>query len=371
MIPFREKSKIGIKRVATWYGRYERPVSSFSLVGGFIFDWFTLRRIDMLWENIWVLAHIVGIAVAMIWVHMVENQPGDEANPDKTHFWLVNILQFLFGGILSVFLVFYFRSGDLATSWPFILILVVAFLANEYLKRHFVRLTFQMSLFFLSIFSSAIYLLPVVLHRIGASMFILAGIISLFITIVYLNIIMRVCKDKFFDNRNTIFTSIAVMFVVINFLYFTNLIPPIPLSLSDSGVYYSIEKDQNDNYIAEYEPTDWKSYFKMYDDFNIGPSDSVYAYSAVFSPSALDITVVHKWQYYDEVVGKWIDHEEILLPVVGGRDGGFRTYSMKTALQSGKWRVNVETTRGQVIGRLRFNVIKTAVTPPLSLKQLD
>jgi hypothetical protein len=42
-------------KIRNWYGRYERPISSLSLVGGFIFGAVTLKRVDLFWENIWVV----------------------------------------------------------------------------------------------------------------------------------------------------------------------------------------------------------------------------------------------------------------------------------------------------------------------------
>lgn len=273
---------------------------------------------------------------------------------------------------MSAFLVFYFRSGDISVSWPFILLLLVAVFANEFLKRHFVRLTFQMSLFFLIIFSTAIYLIPIMMHRIGAGIFVLSGFVSLFIIILYLNIILKVCKDKYFESRKMIFLSVSVIYVTVNILYFTNLIPPLPLSLKDSGVFHSLQTDASGPYIGEYEDYGWRAYFHIYEDFHIGVGSSpVYAYSAVFSPPSFDITIVHRWQHYDEEKGRWVDYEKISLPVKGGRDNGFRTFSMKNNLVTGKWRVNVETIRGQIIGRLRFNIVKSVISEPLVARQLD
>src|SRR5437867_932092 len=48
-----------------------------------------------------------------------------------------------------------------------------------------------------------------------------------------------------------------------------------------------------------------------------------------------------------------------LSPVKGGRQEGFRTYSRKTSFPAdptGRWTVDVETSSGQLIGRLRFRV---------------
>ncbi len=355
----------------SWYGKYERPLSSLSLIGGFVFDALTLTRVDHFWENMWVIGHLVIVGVCILLIHKVESHPGDEANPDKSHFWLVNIMQFFFGGLLSVFLVFYFRSGDISISWPFILLLGVAFWANERLKRQYVRMTFQFSLFFLSTFAVAIYLVPVFAHSIGAGTFVLSGLISLVVMVAFLRVIAFINEDKFYKNRRRILLAIFGIFAGINVLYFTNLIPPIPLSVKDSDVYHNLQKNAAGQYVVEVEPASWRDYFTLYKNFHELSGDAVYAYSAVFSPTDLNATIVHDWQYYDPTQKDWIDQGKVILTVVGGRSEGFRTFSVKSDLAPGNWRVNVETLRGQVIGRIRFNIVSSTTTPPLVKKVLQ
>jgi len=115
-----------LERTRNWYGRFERPISSISLISGFVFDAITLKRVDTLWENMWILGHIIIVGIFIILIHLKDNKKGNENNPSKAHFWFVNILQFFFGGLLSTFLVFYFRSTDIWVTWPFLLILAIA-----------------------------------------------------------------------------------------------------------------------------------------------------------------------------------------------------------------------------------------------------
>ncbi|MBA3733019.1 DUF2914 domain-containing protein [Patescibacteria group bacterium] len=359
-----------LTKLKKWYGKYERPLSSLSLIFGFIFDAVTLERIDKVWDNFWVLAHILLVAILMVLVHSVKSKPGDETNPQKLQFWLVNILQFVFGGLLSVFLVFYFRSADLSSSWPFLLILAIAFWANESLKRHFVRLTFQVSIFFLSLFCCAIFLVPVLMHEFGTRTFIISGLLSLGSLFLFLYIVSKVSNEKFKTSRSMIFLSVLGIYVGMNVLYFTNLIPPIPLSIKDSGVYHFIEKNSIGQYVGQFEYKSWEDYFKIYHEYHFVQGETAYAYSAVFSPTSLNTTIVHKWQYYDKVSKHWIQYDSVLLPVFGGRNGGFRTFSTERNLTPGKWRVNVETLRGQGIGRIRFNVI-TSPADNLKTKILE
>ena len=78
------------------------------------------------------------------------------------------------------------------------------------------------------------------------------------------------------------------------------------------------------------------------------------AYTAVYAPAGLQQRVEHVW---------WKDGRRIgrvpLSPVRGGRKEGFRTYSRKADLKppfEGRYRVDVVTASGQLVGRLRFAV---------------
>ena len=105
-----------LSRARNFYARIEGPFSSLSLIAGFVFDAVTLTRVDEFWENFWVIGHLLIVTVCALLIHLIENEPGAEERPEKLHFWLVNIMQFFFGGIFSTFLVFYFRSGTIVVE---------------------------------------------------------------------------------------------------------------------------------------------------------------------------------------------------------------------------------------------------------------
>jgi hypothetical protein len=46
----------------------------------------------------------------------------------------------------------------------------------------------------------------------------------------------------------------------------------------------------------------------------------------------------------------------IAFEIHGGREGGYRGFSVKHAVTPGPWRVEVETDEGRIIGRIDFNV---------------
>jgi hypothetical protein len=359
-----------VTHIRNFYARFERPISSFSLVGGFVFDAITLTRVDEFWENFWIGAHLLIVAVFIILLNARENSGDDESNPSKIHFWYVNILQFFFGGLLSAYLVFYFRAADISSSWPFILLLGLAFWANETWKRRFVRVGFQIAMLYLSIFAFLIYHIPTALHQVGSKIFIISGIGSLGAMAVFLFIFKKTAGKKYYRHRFFSYGIIISIYLAINCLYFLNLIPPLPVSLRDAGIYHSISKSADGNYQVEAEDSGWKQYVVFYQDIHLRANDFLVAYSAIFSPQNLNTDVVHTWQYYDSLTGKWQTESIIKLPVAGGRDGGFRTYSIYGGLQSGRWRVVVTTLDGLVIGKVKFNVIVSETDPTTVTKIL-
>ena len=348
-----------IKRI---YFKYERHLSSLGLIAGFVFDAVSLERVDQFWENLWIGIHLIPAAICIIAINILESKGTRPENAAPTnrrewlHFWLVFILQFAFGGLLSAFLVFYFRSSTLATSWPFLLLLAITFALNEILKKHYSRLIFQLSVFFISLYCYAIYMVPILTHRIGTGIFLLSGFISLVVLGGFLFLLRYVARERFKNSKRLLGITIASIFIIINVLYFTNLIPPIPLSLQDGGVYHLLTRTSNGEYSFVGEQKTWRDYIFNPIVHHIS-GQPIYVYSAVFSPTNLNTKIIHNWQHYDEKQKKWISVTKVPLTIIGGRGGGYRTYSVKTNLEDGKWRVDVETEKGADIGRISFTIV--------------
>jgi hypothetical protein len=79
------------------------------------------------------------------------------------------------------------------------------------------------------------------------------------------------------------------------------------------------------------------------------------AFTAIYAPAGLRQPVAHVWKH-DGAVVDVISFQA----VAGGRREGYRTWSRKTAFPPdprGRWTVDVMTTSGQLIGRLRFRVV--------------
>jgi len=364
------------KKFQHFYLNNERLLSSLGLVSGFVFDIFTLKRVDLFIENFWVVVHLLMAAIGIVILNFLERRKpkeerGRPVEPTaiNLHFIVLFLIQFAFGGLFSVFLVFYFRSATLSVTWPFLALLAVAFVCNERLRAHYARLSFQVAQLFLSIYAYAIFFLPIVLHRISDLVFFLSGLVSLVTIAIFLILLRFITKDHFIRSRKWLAISILGIFAVVNILYFTNLIPPLPLSLQTAGAYHSLTKDGNGDYVVTAEPTTWWDYFKVYQTFHLAPGQSLYVFTAIFSPAELNTKIVHEWQYYDPIAKKWQTKADVSLAVIGGREGGYRTYSIISDPEPGLWRLNVKLPTGAEIGQVKINVVDVATSSDVSLIQ--
>jgi hypothetical protein len=328
-----------------WYKENERHAASVALVGGFIFDILTLRRADTWWENSWIVLHLTIVAVSILVLTR------------KSSKWFSYLMQFSFGGLLSAFLILYFRSATLAVSWPFLMVLALAFLANERLKGYHERLIFQISFFYLSLLSFAVYFVPVMLGGIGPVIFIISGLLSLGAMKLFVELLDEVSGGRYTSKSRGLRTAVIAIFLAMNVMYFANIIPPIPLSLKDAGVYHSLERSQIGGYILGKEDKSFLEYFRLWERVRIEEGKPLYAYTSIFSPANFSLSIIHEWQYFDEARRRWTTISRVPLSIAGGRDEGYRTYSAFNIVP-GRWRVNVTTERGLVIGRIGFDAVE-------------
>ncbi|MDQ3076965.1 MAG: DUF2914 domain-containing protein [bacterium] len=360
MNPFFRKIKVFIQK-------YERHISSAALIGGFILDSLTLRRIDLLVENLILFAYILIAGAGIIFTNLYAGGVWKGKLIERIHPFFPIIIQFAFGGLFSGFLVFYSRSASLIASWPFMIVLVGLLIGNELFKKYYIKLTFQISVYFFVLFSYFIFYIPVLINRMGDTIFLLSGAVSLVIIGIYFYILSRIVPIPFKESKKYIMLSVGSIFIIVNLFYFTNILPPIPLSLKDAGAYHKVTRTA-DGYEVHKEVEGVKSFFKRRQTIHVTSGEPVYVYSSVFAPTALNTNIVHHWQYYNEQTRSWTTTSRVSFSIVGGRDGGYRGYSIKTNTFTGLWRVNVETARGQIIGRETFKIERVDIHVPLEIE---
>lgn len=359
------------RRMKEFVGRHERGISAAAFLLGFLWDNLTLSRIDRLYDNLVLAGYLVAAFAAIVLV----NAHGARGFQNRLALRGVGLAQFLlpfaFGGLFSGFLIFYSRSGPVLTSAPFFLVLGAFFVGNELFRRHYERFVFQMTVFFVALFSYAALIMPVILRRMGGAVFVLAGVTAFILFFLAVQALSFVAKEEVARSRALLRSIAIIIFILFNALYFNSMIPPIPLSLRNIGVYHSLLREQNGAYRGTFEPAPWYALHRNTAAvFHIVEREPAFVFSSVYAPTDLETEVVHRWEYLDEAKGKWLLINMIRFPISGGRREGYRGYSVKENIQAGKWRVSVETLRGQTIGQFTFIVLNAVMAPALTAKTL-
>jgi hypothetical protein len=169
-----------------------------------------------------------------------------------------------------------------------------------------------------------------------------------------------------------------VIALIVGGSYLEGIIPPLPLSLRDVGVYHSVNRTE-EGYVVEQEvsqntspatrlmafATDFLAYtpWQKTEVVHIVPGDSLSVFSSVFAPTSFSTAIIHKWEWYNPQTKKWQMLAEIAFSIEGGRDGGYRGYSTLPNSVPGKYRVFIETLSGQVIGETNFIVEDVSTEP--------
>lgn len=346
------------------YEKYGRRISSVALVVGFALDTITLKRIDLWIENLIFLAYLLIAVLSIIIINLYDGH----VLRGKFFYYVSTFapvpMQFAFGGLFSGFAIFYLRSASLSASWPFLFFLLLLLIGNEFFRARYLRLTFHISIFFIALFSYAVFLVPIIVGRMGVAEFLLSGAISLAAILIFLEALSIFMRKRVREALGTIIKSVGAIFLAMNISYFLNIIPPIPLALKEAGAYHFVNRIEDGSYFIRREGAAWYSVF-FPTTVHLIRGDSLYFYSAVFAPTRLNIRIAHRWQYFDEGQDKWVTVLRVGFPISGGRDGGYRGFSEKTNIEEGFWRVDAETERGQRIGRKTFRIQHVNALPLL------
>ncbi len=328
-----------------------------AFLGGFVTDFLLLNRVDDTFDNFILLFYVclASISLILFYAGVAERIGPRTANFLKAY--MPMLMQYSFGGLLSGMLIFYGRSGDIFSSAPYLLLIVGVILANEMINKRSERLVYNLSVYFIGLFSYLVLVVPVLLGEMGDVIFIGSGLLALLVvTLVVKGVSLQVPNFLALQKKSLIFI-LGSIYCFLNGLYFFNLIPPIPLSLSQLGVYQEVVKREDGTYRLTYNrDTGHYALIPFFSrPFNPVTGQGVYCFARVYAPTDLSTNIVHRWEYKN-AEGDWIEHFKTSYRISGENKNGYGGYTNIKNIQNGWWRCSVETERGQVLGREIFKV---------------
>ena len=337
--------------------RFSKYGSMLSFIAGFSWDTVTLGRIDRLVDNIILLSYILLLAVLIVIHNLVRHGVLRQTFWQSKQAYLIYGIQFLFGGLFSAYVIYYSQSAAFSKTDIFLFILIVLFVANEFMRERFNSVYVQFGLYFLVLSSFLTFFLPIVFKKIHVGLFVAAGLISLLIIAGLIKILHRWNAIGSKSDFRIIVASVLSIYVVFNLFYFLNWIPPVPLSLK-YGVISNHVKRVDDHYLISIQKAPLSYFWLRYNPkFQYIEGDTVFCFTAIFAPTKLETAIYHHWQIWDDSHRRWLTTDRINYAITGGRDDGYRGYSYKTAVAAGEWRVDVETEDGKLFSRMSFEIV--------------
>ncbi|KKW30724.1 MAG: hypothetical protein UY72_C0004G0013 [Candidatus Uhrbacteria bacterium GW2011_GWD2_52_7] len=344
------KSSAAYKTTQEFLGRYERFLMPSTLLGGTIIDAVQFRTFSI--ETTFIISGVYAVLCGLAMIVMVTPMRDHGRLMKYAHLAAPYVQQFTIGALLSTALLFYWFSGSLGASWPLLLLVALLMVSNEVFRGYFLLPTVQVGVYAFASLSLFATFFAYWLNSLSPWVFVLGGLASVLYVVGFLVLFVRIGRLEYY--RRTMWFIVTGVFAIMNIAYFLNLIPPIPLSLREAGMYYSVARSNGDYVLVGEDESILESLIPG-QTMHISQGDRLYAYSTIFAPADLSATIIHTWEYKDETEG-WTEIAELPFVVTGGRDEGFRGYSYLTNTREGTWRVTVKTARGQVLGRIPFRV---------------
>jgi len=327
-------------------------------VGGFFFDAFTLIRIDSIIDLVFQSFYLFGITlIIMLQAYL-------EAGRWRPQGWIAplwsfesEIIHFFYGGLLSAYVILYFKSTSLSRSIIFLGFLVILMLANEMPQIRRLRSLLRLGLYAFCLISYLNYLFPILIGRMGDWVFSLAWVLST--ALIYLLIrklaSLHVEPEK---ARVRLGWPPVLVLVLVAVFYFIKWIPPVPLSMQYAGIFRNVEPEAGHYRLTYLKPPGTRFWLKSEHLFLAREGDRVYFFTRIFGPSRFEHRIFLRWELKDPRGNRWIRSDRIPLSIRGGRGQGYRGYAYKENYQPGKWRIEVETEDGRVLGGVVFQIEK-------------
>jgi len=351
-------------RLAAILSPFRRYWLTMAFIFGFITDLLLLDTVDDTLDNAILLFYVVLSTVSLValYIGIAERVPFKLARFMCTYSPLA--IQYAFGGLLSGMLIFYGRSGDIFASWPFLFLVIGAIAGNELASNRAQRLVLNLSLYFIGLFSYLVLVIAVFSGRTEAWVFFASGLLALLVVSLLIKLLTRIIPQFMRLQMRALVFSLGIIFVTINTLYITSILPPIPLSLKEITIAQSVVRyDATNEYEVRHVPVPWWNISQQFNQtFHPTSGGGVACFANVFAPVRLSTTVEHVWEYQNPTTGEWEEYFTLGYPISGSATDGYRGYTAIQNFQPGQWRCVVQTTRGQVLGQQRF-VIDTSQAP--------
>jgi hypothetical protein len=333
-------------------------INTLLFIGGFIFDLLILPEAGHL-LTVWLgVLYLSIVAFAIGFREWIVSQNTASKAEQRIFSMLTFAIAYFSGSALSFISVYSIRSAAFSVSWPLLLLLFLCVLVNELVSSHHFRFTLDVGVLLVAVLFFVVFNLPVFLKVQNDMTFVLSVGLTILISLLYVYL-LQFTSESAGEEVSRLYALAIGIPMFIGMLYFLNVIPAVPLSLTNGGVYHTIAHTSDGEFSATKE-VDSRIFAKFrIPVYHLGSRDNgAYFFSSVSAPAELTAPISHVWEYYDESTKKWTEMTTISFTLAGGREDGYRAYSQKENLTEGLWRVTVKVDSKRIVGRMKFYIKK-------------
>jgi hypothetical protein len=340
-----------------------RFLPGLAFICGFTWDSVTMGRVVSFYDLLILTTYYFGAGLILILLVR-------EVKPQWQN-WFIFLIQFLFGGLFSALVVFYFKSSGSLYTFLVVIFLALMLVSNEFIGKRYQSRILTWTMFAACGTMYLNFLIPHVVHSIKPIWFYLSCIFSL--TVVFAihgfayakqraSMPTAVKKLHYLRDLHQMAPSLAVVALLV-VLYQCQLIPPVPLVLKES---YICKDFSNENGVYQCQ-AERQSLIRTLgfggDVIHITEGEKIYNLNAVFAPTGITADLEQRWWLRNEQLGSWMASGVVPLPMEGGRKEGWRTYSyIQASSQAGDWKVETALKDGAVLAVAYFTA-KEQVEP--------
>lgn len=332
----REKLRPLVKRWA--------PPSAF--VGGFLFDVVTIGR-EVSTVNLIILSVYAGVVYLGLWLR-------NQGLSEKVTRVITFVLHFALGAVFSALVVLYFKSTGSIATFLVVAALAAAMVANEILQHRDDQRELIWGVYAVSLVMLFNFVIPHLAKSVSAWWFLVSTMMGLGAIWGLRYMVKAPLKSV------RMATSLVAVLVV---LFFSGLVPPVPLVLENSLEGMNLKKIDTENgreYTIEKEPD---SFFESIGlttrDIAWRPGERLYVLTAISAPRDVEVELEHRW--FQKTEDGWKARDRHVFTIEGGRREGWRWYSYKSHLKrSGRWKVETALKDGAVLGYQKFDIVEVS-----------
>ncbi len=349
------------EKLSVWQGHYQKyapywPAAFFTL--GFLFDVFTIDRVDSLLAILQQIGYLLVIGGVLIVNFFQQTRtPNPESwGKIRTYYerYKNELVHFCFGALLSSYTIFFFKSSSLIVSFAFMLVMATLLVANEWSRFQSASLPFKFALLSLCLICFSLLMVPVLVGSIGLLVFIASLVMGVFPLALLSLYILKKRVQLFELCKKQILIPSSLVTLIFLILYVLKWIPPVPLSVQFIGVYHDVKK-RHGVYELYHENPWWRFWYEGDQNFLAQPGDRINVFFRIFSPAQFSDQIRLVWLHKDPKYG-WTEQDQIPIQISGGREEGFRGYGIKSNYIPGEWRVQVQTLDGREVSRIHFDL---------------